>query len=382
MSSVFSALNFHVPDQNTFPPAAELRGVTKRFGPALALENLSLAAQPGEFLTLLGPSGCGKTTALRLLSGFEQPDVGTVLLAGRDVTALPPYEREVNQVFQSYALFPHLSVRDNVAFGLRMKCLPAAEIARRVGEVVELVALDGLLERRPAELSGGQRQRVALARALVCEPKVLLLDEPLSALDARLRAQVRGELRALQRRLGLTFVFVTHDQEEALTLSDRVAVMNAGRVEQIGSPEDIYHRPTSRFVAGFVGEANLLEAEVVGQEGNWWVCRVTTGGGMAWRVHAAAENGPTCVVGQGGALLIRPEYLRVAAPETGAGAVNLFHVTEVERTFQGAATMITWRIEGANPSMTLRSWHGGTPPLAAGSVTLTVDPADVRVLVI
>ncbi len=356
-------------------PAAEWCGVSKRYGEALALDDLSLAARPGEFLTLLGPSGCGKTTCLRLLGGFEGPDAGAVFLAGQDVTGLPPHRREVNTVFQSYALFPHLDVRGNLAFGLRTQRLPAPEIARRVYEVAELVALDGLLDRRPDQLSGGQRQRVALARALVCAPRVLLLDEPLSALDARLRAQVRGELRALQRRLGLTFVFVTHDQEEALTLSDRVAVLNAGRVEQVGTPEDIYQRPASRFVAGFVGHANLLEAEVRSHDADGLRCVLPGGVGIV------APASPAHSAGTRVTLLIRPENVRLAmSPDVGA---NCYSAEVVERTFQGAGTLLTLALQGTGkPSLRLRVLQpGAAPALGAGAAVLvSIDPADVRVL--
>ncbi len=350
-------------------PAAELRGVTKRFAPAApaALEALNLAVREGEFLTLLGPSGCGKTTALRLFSGLETPDAGRVFLAGRDVTDLPPYRREVNQVFQSYALFPHLSVAGNIAFGLRMQRVSAAETRERVARVVELTALDGLLDRLPAQLSGGQRQRVALARALVCEPRVLLLDEPLSALDARLRAQVRGELRALQRRLGRTFVFVTHDQEEALTLSDRVAVMRAGRVEQIGGVEDIYHRPANRFVAQFVGEANLLDAVVVNTREGRLTCQLAGDAGGYLEVRTTAgypdlEPG-TCVT-----LMVRPERIRLYADQAPADEVNVFGVRVTERVFQGAATTLTLEVPTSDAPMTLRALASQESRVAAAPV--------------
>ena len=243
-------------------PMIDVRAVTKRFGSFAAVDEVSLQIRAGEFLTLLGPSGCGKTTLLRLISGFEQPDAGSIWIAGEDVTGRPPYRRNVNQVFQSYALFPHLTVRQNIAFGLRMQKVPSAEADRRIDEVMELVALSGFEQRRPAELSGGQRQRVALARAIVPRPAVLLLDEPLSALDAKLRKAMQLELKQLQRRLGMTFVFVTHDQEEALTMSDRIAVFGRGRIEQLGTAADIYHRPLTAFVADFVGEANVLRAAV------------------------------------------------------------------------------------------------------------------------
>ena len=239
----------------------ELDGVGKRYGTVTAVREVCLTIAAGEFLTLLGPSGCGKTTLLRMIAGFEAPTTGRILLGGEDITGIPPHRRPVNQVFQGYALFPHLSVRGNVAFGLRMRGVPPAELGRRVDDALALVSLEGLGERLPHELSGGQRQRVAVARAVVCRPQVLLLDEPFSALDAKLRQAMRAELQALQRRLGMTFVLVTHDQDEALALSDRIAVVNAGVLEQVGPPREIYHRPATAFVAAFVGHANLLPAE-------------------------------------------------------------------------------------------------------------------------
>jgi spermidine/putrescine transport system ATP-binding protein len=237
-----------------------LEGVRKAFGGVVALDGVDLEVRRGEFFSLLGPSGCGKTTLLRLLAGFDTPDAGRVAIAGRDMAGVPPYERPVNTVFQNYALFPHMTVAGNVAFGLRMKGLPAAEIRRKVAWALELVDLLGLEGRYPRELSGGQRQRVALARALVLEPQVLLLDEPLSALDLKLRQELRVELMQLQRRLGTTFIFVTHDQEEALVMSDRIAVMRAGRIEQLGLPDEVYERPKNRFVAEFLGRSNFLPA--------------------------------------------------------------------------------------------------------------------------
>jgi spermidine/putrescine transport system ATP-binding protein len=229
--------------------------VSKRFGIVQAVDDVNLHVRAGEFLTLLGPSGCGKTTLLRLIAGFETPDSGTVSIGGADVTNLPSYRRDVNQVFQSYALFPRLTVRDNIAFGLRMQRRPAKQIAQRVREVVSLVALEGCEDRKPHQLSGGQQQRVALARALAPQPAVLLLDEPLSALDARLRQSMQVELKRLQRQVGTTFIFVTHDQDEALTISDRIALIHAGRVEQCAGVQEIYHRPATAFAAKFVGRA-------------------------------------------------------------------------------------------------------------------------------
>ncbi|MFI6559281.1 ABC transporter ATP-binding protein [Streptomyces sp. NPDC050534] len=239
-------------------PAVRLDGVSKQFGDSYAVHHLDLDIEAGHFFSLLGPSGCGKTTSLRMIGGFSDPTEGSVLLAGEDVTHLPPNRRNVNTVFQSYALFDHLSVTDNVGFGLKRKGVAKPEIRQRVGEMLELVQLEGLAERRPRTLSGGQRQRVALARALVNRPAVLLLDEPLAALDLKLRRQMQVELKQIQREVGITFVFVTHDQDEALTMSDRIAVMNDGRIEQCGTPEDIYEHPASRFVASFMGTSNLM----------------------------------------------------------------------------------------------------------------------------
>ena len=244
------------------PYEVELQNVSKRFGDVAAVESVTLGVRRGEFLTLLGPSGCGKTTLLRMIAGFETPDTGQVILGGRDVTDVPPFRRDVTTVFQQYALFPHLNVFNNVAFGLERKRVARGDITKRVKGALEMVRLSGLDERQPSELSGGQQQRVALARALVLEPRVLLLDEPLVALDLKLRKQMQLELKGLQRRLGISFVYVTHDQEEALTMSDRVVVMNAGHIEQIGRAEEIYERPLTEFVAGFIGASNIIEGTV------------------------------------------------------------------------------------------------------------------------
>jgi spermidine/putrescine transport system ATP-binding protein len=237
----------------------ELGGVTKRFGDTVAVDALDLAVEHGEFLSLLGPSGCGKTTTLRLIGGFEQPDEGEIRIAGENVRGLPSYKRDVNTVFQSYALFPHLSVRENVAYGLKQRGLRRSARLKRAGEMLELVRLPHLANRRPRQLSGGQQQRVALARALVLTPKVLLLDEPLGALDLKVRKELQIELKRIQHEVGITFVYVTHDQEEALAMSDRVAVMNAGRIEQLAPPREIYDRPATRFVADFIGETNFID---------------------------------------------------------------------------------------------------------------------------
>ncbi len=243
-----------------------LERITKRFGAVTAIDDLDMRIRAGEFITFLGPSGCGKSTTLRVLGGFETPDEGRVVIDGQDVTRLPPNRRDVNMVFQDYALFPHMSVARNIAFGLELKGRSKAEIVRHTDELLEFLHLTGLKDRMPDQLSGGQRQRVALARALAPDPKLLLLDEPLGALDAKLRGQVQLELKQIQKRTGKTFFFVTHDQEEALTMSDRIVVMNGGQVEQDGTPEDLYFRPRSRFVAGFIGETNLIEGTVRGVE--------------------------------------------------------------------------------------------------------------------
>lgn len=262
----FSPAEASTPD--TFAPVEiGLHGVRKRFSDQVAVDGVSLNVHEGEFFSVLGPSGCGKTTVLRMIAGFADPDEGRIELDGNDMVGVPPYRRDVNTVFQSYALFPHMSVWDNVAYGLKRKKVRGAELKKRVGEHLELVRLSQFAKRRPAQLSGGQQQRVAIARALAAGPRLLLLDEPLGALDAKLRKELQMELMRIQREVGTTFLYVTHDQEEALVLSHRVAVMNAGRIEQVGYPEDVYERPATRFVAGFIGTSNILDARVSGVDG-------------------------------------------------------------------------------------------------------------------
>jgi putative spermidine/putrescine transport system ATP-binding protein len=239
-------------------PAIQFNQVSKYFGEVKAVDQVDLEIKDGEFFSMLGPSGSGKTTCLRMIAGFDRPTKGEIYLYGQDVSNLPPYERSVNTVFQDYALFPHMNVGDNIAYGLMIKRVPKAEREKQVEEMLDLVQLKGFASRKPSQLSGGQRQRVALARALINHPKVLLLDEPLGALDLKLRQQMQVELKAIQKRVGITFIFVTHDQEEAITMSDRIAVFNHGKIEQVGSPADIYERPASTFVAGFVGTSNLI----------------------------------------------------------------------------------------------------------------------------
>jgi ABC-type Fe3+/spermidine/putrescine transport system ATPase subunit len=273
----------------------ELRAVTKRYGEVAAVDALSLGIRHGEFLSLLGPSGCGKTTTLRLIAGFEHPDEGSLLLGGEDVSSRPPYKRDVNTVFQSYALFPHLTVLENVGYGLKQRRVDRAARERRAREALELVRLTGFEARRPRELSGGQQQRVALARALVMEPRVLLLDEPLGALDLKVRRELQIELKRIQERVGITFVYVTHDQEEAMVMSDRVAVMNGGRIEQLAEPREIYDHPASQFVAEFIGETNLIDSggERIAVRPESMELGPAGGNGLAAEVVAAMVVGPS-----------------------------------------------------------------------------------------
>jgi spermidine/putrescine transport system ATP-binding protein len=314
-------------------PSVELSGVTKRFERLTAVDDLSLELAAGEFFTLLGPSGCGKTTTLRMIAGFEQPSEGEIRIEGVDVAGQPPHRRPTNTVFQSYALFPHLSVEANVGFGLRRKGVAKAEIRQRVAAELERVGLSDEANRRPAQLSGGMQQRVALARALVNLPKVLLLDEPLGALDLKLRKGLQVELKRIQRDVGITFVYVTHDQEEALTMSDRIAVMNRGRVEQVDTPEEVYERPATTFVAGFIGVSNLMPA-VVTRPG-----------------EVRLDNGPTIAAPSGGFganerchAVVRPEKLRIVlvdreAPQ-GADGLPRVEGTVESSVYLGTATQI------------------------------------------
>lgn len=314
----------------------ELRGVSHRYGDTLAVDQVDLTVAHGEFFTLLGPSGCGKTTLLRLIAGFEQPGEGRILLDGEDLAAVPPERRPVHTVFQSYALFPHMTVAENVAFPLRMARVPEAGIRERVQEQLAAVRLEGMAGRLPAALSGGQRQRVALARALVNRPRILLLDEPLAALDLKLREQLQLELIRLQGSLGITFIYVTHDQGEALALSHRVGVMNQGRLVQVDPPAVLYEQPRDRFVAGFIGQCNLLEAQVSDQ----------ANGQLALRIEGLP---PVCVpadtaaAGERGVLALRPEHIRLGPAGTGeqelGGRVR-------EHLFLGAASL--YQVELAN----------------------------------
>ncbi len=323
----------------------KLHQISKSYGKARILTGISIAVQPGEFMTFLGPSGSGKTTCLRIISGFEHPDEGCIFLGDRDITSDPPFQRDVNQIFQSYALFPHLNVFENIAFGLKVKKLPANEIRRKVSRTIETVALGGTESRYPSQLSGGERQRVAVARAIICEPKVLLLDEPLSALDIKLQEQMKTELKALQKRLGITFIYVTHDQDHALTMSDRIAVINEGRIEQIGTPIDLYNRPATRFVASFIGETNLLEADVL--DVNKSVTFRLEGGLLLETTR------PNCNLGNSATISLRPEKLRLSRAKP--AHQNSFRCRVQETAFRGALQIVDVSTAGA---IRLRTFQG------------------------
>jgi len=305
-------------------PLLRIEGVSKSFGSFRAVDKLSLDIAAGEFFALLGPSGCGKTTLLRMLAGFETPDEGRILLGGHDIAPVLPHERPVNMMFQNYALFPHLNVRDNIAFGLKRAGMARADIAERVADMVALVKLQGLEKRKPDQLSGGQRQRVALARSLARRPKVLLLDEPLAALDKKLRESTQAELMELQRRLGMTFIIVTHDQEEAMTMATRIGVMDAGRLEQVAPPRDLYEAPASRWVAGFVGDINLFEGDIIMQEHRRLM--VTTRDSDAIVVTAPRQPPANAVI----TVAIRPEKVRLSRRGPASDADHLQSINRLE----------------------------------------------------
>lgn len=311
-------------------PDVELRSVTKRYGEVVAVDDISLQIEPGEFFSLLGPSGCGKTTTLRMVGGFIDPTEGGIYIKGELVNGVPAYKRDTNLVFQQLALFPHMDVYDNVAFGPTAKKLwDREETSRRVRRMLELVDLGGYEDRRIQQLSGGQQQRVAIARALINEPSVLLLDEPLGSLDLKLRLQMQIELKRIQQRVGTTFIYVTHDQGEALTMSDRIAIMNGGRIEQIGSSEEIYSRPRTRFVARFIGDTNLIDGEIAAQEGNEVV--VDSEG-----IQIHAQSGISAGGGQAVTISIRPEKIEVDRALNGSAATNCFQGQIKAVTFMGS----------------------------------------------
>jgi spermidine/putrescine transport system ATP-binding protein len=344
-----------------------LEGVSKRFGPVEAVRELTLDVREGEFFSLLGPSGCGKTTTLRLIAGFEEPTTGRILLGGKDVTQTPPHKRSVNTVFQSYALFPHLTVHDNVAFGLRFRNASKGERRRRVAETLALVQLEGMEKRRPTQLSGGQQQRVALARALVLEPAVLLLDEPLGALDAKLRRALQLELKAIQRAVGITFVYVTHDQEEALTMSDRMAVMSEGLVQQLGTPKEVYEEPATAFVADFLGVSNLMSARAAGGG----LVRL----GSAELVAGRGDHGTSGDV----RLTIRPERVRLEPPDS-EGENRLQGVVD-RVVYLGPITQVVIRLAGGGTVQMMTASSYAETSYPEGSDVTVVLPRDaLRVL--
>ncbi len=336
-------------------PAIRFINVGRHFGEIKAVDNVSLDVCDGEFFTMLGPSGSGKTTCLRMVAGFDQPNQGSIQLHGKEVVGLPPYERDVNTVFQDYALFPHMTVGENVAYGLMIRKVPAVERAKRVEQMLELVRLPGYAPRKPSQLSGGQRQRVALARALINRPRVLLLDEPLGALDLKLRQQMQVELKAIQKQVGITFVFVTHDQEEALTMSDRIAVFNHGHVEQVGTPAELYEHPASAFVAGFVGVSNLVSgavAQSIRGSPNMFSIRPE-------KIHLVEPGTPVpedsySVQGRVRAVVYLGMYTRFAVELDGGGELTVveqnLHTTSMEvLASQGRAVRLIWKRHHVSP---------------------------------
>ncbi|WP_417742354.1 ABC transporter ATP-binding protein [Salipiger sp.] len=354
-------------------PLVRLEGVTKRFGDTVALDDLTLDIAQGEFVTFLGPSGCGKSTTLRILGGFEQPTSGRVLLRGDDVTKRPPEKRNVNMVFQDYALFPHMTVRQNIGFGLELKGLGKSAIAKRQDEIMSFLELTAYGDRYPAQLSGGQRQRVALARALAPDPALLLLDEPLGALDAKLRGQVQQELKSIQRRTDKTFFFVTHDQEEALTMSDRIVVMNKGRVEQDGTPEELYFHPASRFVAEFIGETNLLTGELRGTEGDAVV--------MDWFGNTLRGHAPGGVPEAGAPITASVRLERLGFHAERPSTANAVQGRVVGKTFLGSRMALDLMVEEANGA-TLKAYVDADTGQSVGEAPVWIgwDQSSMAVL--
>ena len=362
----------------TEPTAVSIRNVTKHFGDFVALSGISLDITDNEFFTLLGPSGCGKTTLLRMIAGFETTTTGEIWLYSDEIESLPPNRRPVNTVFQSYALFPHMSVAQNIGFGLKMLGWPERDLRARVDEMVNTVHLQEFVHRKPAQLSGGQQQRVALARAIAPKPKVLLLDEPLSALDLKLRQQMRAELKSLQRETGITFIFVTHDQEEALTMSDRVAVMSSGALQQIGSPVEVYEQPANRFVADFIGETNLLNATVNHVDDGAVHCTLATGETI---VAQASEDSSSISQNATGLVSLRPERLTI---HTGDSLhTNSIRGTLTDTTFLGTDIRLDVELkDGSMIGVRVQNGATGNSQLSSGTeVELAVTDSSARFLV-
>ncbi len=359
------------------PGAVELRSLSKYYGPAVAVDNVSLTVQAGEFLSLLGPSGCGKTTTLRLIGGFELPDDGSIQISGRHVEDLPPHKRPVNTVFQAYALFPHMKVADNVAYGLRLSGVPKAEVAQRVSRALEMVRMGAFAGRKPAQLSGGQQQRIALARALVNRPAVLLLDEPMSALDRKLREEMQVELKLLQREVGTTFIFVTHDQEEALSMSDRIAVMKDGRIEQIGTASDVYDAPESAFVAGFIGRQNSFDGTISRFDSAG--VSVQTAGLSLFSARPVKGSVPASSGAQVTAA-IRPESVTVTTPASTVAPESPSPVNSIGGTLLGVSELghsLQLVIHTPNDNQILaRLPRAANPPTELGSPVLCSWSAD------
>jgi spermidine/putrescine transport system ATP-binding protein len=351
------------PGTSQATPAAQsadvrLERVTKEFDDVVAVDGISLTIESGQFFALLGPSGCGKTTTLRMIGGFEEPTAGAIYLGDRDVVGLPPYKRDVNTVFQSYALFPHLSIFENVAFGMRRQGVKGENLAGRVREILRLVDLPGLENRKPRQLSGGQQQRVALARALVNKPRVLLLDEPLGALDLKLRKQMQLELKAIQHDVGITFIHVTHDQEEAMTMADTIAIMNAGHIEQLGTPSELYEQPQTAFVASFLGISNLLPGTISGQDA------VRLDDGTEVRVPRDTLNGRTGRVAVG----VRPEKIRL-----GHGEENRLTGRLLENAYVGVATQYVLETRAGNVSVYVQNSEPGARDQAPSEISWSPD---------